>query len=226
MCLHRSFVVSETAHVWSCPDNDHHTQIVQRHHLADLQKHPGIREPVFVEYQPIQDLFDLAGWRLIFDNNTGTPPSWWTKTHEKELQDKLEQDHHKFHAMDSTYIFPGDLDLHNLLSLRRENCTIIAGGGIRMSKITTLPPSTTIIAKNGPVLLESLYRVYDNCSVYARAEVRIRGRINGLEISDIRSRDRVKPQQFAPDSHYYSYNSADFASIIPHSSMMPPYIKP
>lgn len=187
MCLHRSYVVTESCQVFSSNNSDHHTQIVQQHKL-DSKLHPGIKEPVFVEYQPIGELFDLRGWKLVFDNATGDAPAWWTKKHQKEVDDRLEHEHHKYHALDSTYIFPGDLDLYHLRSLNREGSTIIATGSIRMSSIYSLPPNTTIIAKNGPVLLENLREAYRNCTVISSDEVRVRYPIRGLNVIDKRSR--------------------------------------
>lgn len=181
-----------------------------------------------MEYQPVGELFDLRGWRLVFDNKDGSAPKWWTKEHKKELDDYLEHEHHKYHALDSTYIFPGDLDLYHLRNLNREGCTIIAGGGIRMSGLCTLPPRTTIIAKGGPVLLENLREVHRDCTVVSSEDVRLRYSHPNLNVVDMRSRER-NARAYRRDDYYDSRYLAGYQSNVDWASVMvqnPPTIKP
>lgn len=156
MCHHRSYVVREDGKVFNHPTKDHHTDIRKEHRIHD-GFHEGELRHASIECRPKHNLFDLKGWEFIVDEKVR--PDWWSKDLQSAAIKKLEREFIRFAAMDSTYIFPGDLDL-NHLDYIPENCTIIALGALLIDSINVIPPSCTLIAKQGRISLMSCREVY------------------------------------------------------------------
>ena len=168
MCYHRSYIVTKNLKVLSHPSDDHHTSIRAEHKIRD-DAHVDDKN-VSVEYNPITDLFDLKRWYFSFDGNP--KPSWWESEHQERVYATLLKEHMRYSSMDSTYIFPGDLELEQLQNLRA-NSTIIAGGHVVANRLTILPPGTTIIAKRNGIKLHNVQEAYPGC-VLIGDEVQIR----------------------------------------------------
>jgi hypothetical protein len=164
MCLHRSYVVTEDYKVLASKECDHHTEIRKLHGIRD-DLHEAKLKNCSVEFRPIHELFDLNGWEFHFDEPT--KPKWWTKEHMSKVQTKLEEEYMRYCALDSTYVFPGELCLDNLRGFNKEGCTIISSGPMLLRQVNTLPPRTTLIAKKGPILLDGLRHCYDGVNLIA-----------------------------------------------------------
>lgn len=222
MCLHRSYVVTEDYKVLSSKRSDHHTDIRKEHSIRD-DMHNNKVENVSIEYRPEHELFDPSSWTFIFDGGgqltSGVKPKWWTKEHRDKVNEKLAQDFMKYSAIDSTYVFPGELDLRALKYLNRENTTIIAEGSVFLG-VELLPPSTTIISKRGSVELLNCNRVYENCTVVSR-EMRI-GRVNPRSINFVcTDRRRQEDHHYSTMYGYRIYDSVDTTTVMQVAPIKP-----
>lgn len=168
MCLHRSYIVTENYKVLSVPDGDHHTNIRNEHKLRDDMHDVGSRH-ASIECRPVKNLFDLPTWNFHIDEKI--KPNWWTKEHQSKALSKLESDFKRYHKDDSTYIFPGDLDLSKLHNLP-ERATIIADGYILLDSIYELPPDCVIIARKQGISFQSLRYCHGRSNLVA-PEIRV-----------------------------------------------------
>ena len=205
MCLHRSYVVTEDMKVLSLPDNDHHTNIRVEYKIREDGFFHG-KPNVSVEYRPVLDLFDLGGWECHVDEQT--IPNWWSKKHKEAAHNKLFAEIKKFNAMDSTYIFPGNLDLSYLKRLPR-NSTIVAAGCILLRSLDVLEEGTTIVAKRGRVDLGGL-KMSNGGNVIA-PELRLSPYVNSRSVNWVSERDRHYREAYEESSRRL-YPPSDIAT--------------
>ena len=209
MCMHRSYIVTEDYKVLSHQRCDHHTQIRAEHKIRE-EGFIATKPHAAIEYRPRRDLFDLTTWECHIDE--ARKPDWWTKEHQAKTLDKLESEFRKFNCLDSTYVFPGELDLRFLENMR-PNATIIADT-ILLDGLRELPPCT-LVARNG-ITLRGLHRTFPGTNIIApiievfhpevlRCANVIEGRRQGEVTNDY---DVVRRQQVTNPYHYPTLGQA------------------
>ena len=141
MCQHRSYIVTESATVYSLIDSDSHTAIREKHSIRDSSPIHADRQ-ASIELLPV-DLFDPTTWTLHFDDPDGKP-DWWTDAHEKAARLQLALDHRVF-LRHGIYTFGGYLYLGRLTSLPA-NAKLSAGGYLNLGSLTSLPAGANVKA--------------------------------------------------------------------------------
>lgn len=89
MCYHKSYVIIESGKILSHPLSDHHSDIRLYHGIRD-DMHTDRVSNLAIEYQPVTDLFNIAGWRHVMDQPR--KPEWYDDFQYQKLQEQLVSD--------------------------------------------------------------------------------------------------------------------------------------